>query len=219
MTNDYVVRFRNTAQVVLYECEFKGQFSDGNWENTMPYDHWEIPCKAKAVVGEPGEKLGPANFWPRVLYGFSSPDLLSCIGDRMLFFVRYCAAFLPTNFDAHWDWEKWGEAFVEGEVSPEEQSKFTAACRAYSMADLKRDLKDMSRIWAGKGTIEEEKAEKAAQEARDREYEAKREAEYLAQRLARRAALEAEFQTAINSMDISKLSYNQISAIMGELKR
>jgi len=216
MTNDYVVRFRNTAQVVLYECEFKGQFSDGNWENTMPYDHWEIPCKAKAVVGEPGEKLGPVNFWPRVLYGFSSPDLLSCIGDRMLFFVHYCAAFQPTDFSNHWDWE---DLFADGKASPEEQAKLAYAADHYKMADLKRDLKDMSRIWAGKGTIEEEKAEKAAQEARDREYEAKREAEYLAQRLARRANLEAEFQTAINSMDISKLSYNQISAIMGELKR
>jgi len=79
-----IINFRNEHQVTLYECELKGQISDGYWENSRPYGHWKIMCNAEARVGEP---LGP-NFWPRRRYNFAAKDLIDVVGHRMLFQVK-----------------------------------------------------------------------------------------------------------------------------------
>lgn len=79
-----IINFRNERQVTLYECELKGQISDGYWENSRPYDHWKIMCRAQAKVGDP---LGP-NFRPRRTYNFAAKDLIDVVGHRMLFQVK-----------------------------------------------------------------------------------------------------------------------------------
>jgi hypothetical protein len=159
------VTFRNIAQVVLYECEFKGQFSDGNWENAEPYDAWKQPCDAVASVAKPGEALGTHNFYPRILYGFSSPNLLDCCGDRMIFWVKSAMAYpekVQEMIANEWTWE------TDHAQDPK------IALQSYTLAQLKTDLRDMSRIWAGRPSAEEEraqkKAEKAQREIDDREY-------------------------------------------------
>ena len=76
-----IINFRNEIQVTLYECELKGQISDGYWEDSRPLDHWICMCKAKAKVGEP---LGP-NFYPMRTYNFAAKSLIDVVGQRMLF--------------------------------------------------------------------------------------------------------------------------------------
>jgi len=158
MANDrkLQVRFRNVVQVALYECELKGQISDGNWENSTPFNHWQDPCDAMAVVGKPGESLGPVGFRPRRNYGFGSTFLVECVGSRMLFYARAVQAFpeLMKRLDDHWNWEEDRNTFTSIDLD-----KINAV--PYSMKDLKADLNDMSRIWAGKPSKEEEKVAKA----------------------------------------------------------
>jgi len=84
MEKTMIINFRNEVQVALYECELKGQISDGHWENSRPYDHWIRMCKAKAKVGEP---LGP-NFYPMRTYNFAAKPLVDVVGQRMLFIAK-----------------------------------------------------------------------------------------------------------------------------------
>lgn len=81
--------WRNMAQAVLYEQELKGQLSDGNWENASPEYHWHRMCDALSEVStkEDGSDLGP-NFAPVRRYNFNDKDLIDCVGDRMLQYVR-----------------------------------------------------------------------------------------------------------------------------------
>jgi len=50
MTKVTKVYFKNLAQAVIYEGEIKGQLSDGHWENTRPFNHWEAPCRLEVAV-------------------------------------------------------------------------------------------------------------------------------------------------------------------------
>lgn len=83
------IRFSNANQVVLYECELKGQMSDGQWENSRPSNHWEIMYDAKAVVAEDLSGTGK-NFRPRRKYNYADPGLVNIVGDRMIWYVK-CA--------------------------------------------------------------------------------------------------------------------------------
>lgn len=84
------IYFRNELQVALYEQELKGQISDGLWENSTPYNHYQRMCNAKARVADSriNDKLGCVDFYPLRRYGFSSPLLFDCVGDRMLAIAR-----------------------------------------------------------------------------------------------------------------------------------
>lgn len=187
------VRFRNKVQVALYECELKGQISDGNWENSAPFNHWEDPCAAVAVVGKPGEKLGPVNFWPRRNYGFGSPFLLECVGDRMLFYARAVQVFpeLELDTDSHWNWDK---KYTEQQVEAECAVKGIV----YGMKQLKADLNDMSRIFAGKPSKEEEKVAKAKVKAEvdkaNKEFYAQQRADRYNHQMMRLARMEEELE-------------------------
>lgn len=72
---------KNYVQKVLFEVEICGQLSDGKWENTYPFNHWEPWCDCEVEVGlNPGR-----NFWvPKDNYGLTSSDLLDVVGDRMV---------------------------------------------------------------------------------------------------------------------------------------
>jgi hypothetical protein len=93
------INFENKNQVILYECELSGQISDGQWENSRPYDHWKVMSNAEARVGSP---LGPS-FRPRRPYNFAAGSLISVVGNRMIYFVKFYNAFPQVSFDKHWD--------------------------------------------------------------------------------------------------------------------
>jgi hypothetical protein len=77
------LRFRNLAQKVLWDQELSGQISDGRWENSKPYDHWEYWHRDVTVVVDP-ENVG-RDFWvKRDGYCFTEKELLETIGERML---------------------------------------------------------------------------------------------------------------------------------------
>lgn len=78
--------FRNAVQAKLFEEELRGQISDGHWENATPDGHWVPWCHATVIV-DPAN-LGRDFHVNRDYYGFSSPFLFSCVGDRMLAIAR-----------------------------------------------------------------------------------------------------------------------------------
>ena len=159
-----VINFRNADQVFLYECELKGQISDGYWENAKPHDHYKPMCHATANVDP--KNLG-ANFRTLRRYNFAATDLVNVVGDRMMTFVRTKRIFPNLDFDDHWDWcledgaeylrdaAKGRDAdYWEGKIrkmegffgmSLEEAEKRLRS-DPYSRKDLMRDLKDMSKI-------------------------------------------------------------------------
>jgi len=78
--------FENSRQVVLYQCELKGQISDGNWENSRPLDHYKIMCDAEVKVADDG--VGKLNFTPKRKYNFADKDLVRSVGHRMMWYVK-----------------------------------------------------------------------------------------------------------------------------------
>jgi len=170
---DAIINFRNERQVTLYECELKGQISDGHWENARPYGHWKIMCNAEARVGEP---LGP-NFWPRRRYNFAAKDLIDVVGHRMLFQVKLKILYPSLSYQAIEDLDilvdcETGEPRVKllierAASDPYWRKRITMAKQnlgvttdeelidavtrvveftGYTLTELKKDLKDMSRI-------------------------------------------------------------------------
>lgn len=85
MTN--YLRVRNLAQKVLWEEELSGQISDGRWENSKPYDHWEYWHRNVEVIVDP-EHAGRDFFVRRDGYCFTEKELLEIIGERMVNYVR-----------------------------------------------------------------------------------------------------------------------------------
>jgi hypothetical protein len=167
MTNAKYINFANRNQVILYECELKGQISDGQWENSYPHDHFESMCDAIAKVGSP---LGPS-FYPRRRYNFASPSLLSVVGERMIYYVKLYNAFPSLSFDDNWNYEL--SAFFNSDGVFRLTTKMPGASSyviekiekilnkvgvteqefcdkinsiSYNMKNLKNDLRDMSKI-------------------------------------------------------------------------
>ena len=82
MAREYgVLTVRNQAQKILFDEEMSGQISDGMWENTRPYDHWEPWCAAEVVVGE---NVGRNFYAKKDNYNLNNKELLDIVGDRML---------------------------------------------------------------------------------------------------------------------------------------
>lgn len=89
MKND-TIYLRTNDQVALYSHELVGQISDGHWENSNPYMHWERPCRATVVLDP--EKLA-INFPTKRTYNFLSRDLLQVVRERMKVLVQMSRAF------------------------------------------------------------------------------------------------------------------------------
>ncbi|MCD6214568.1 MAG: hypothetical protein J7J46_06290 [Candidatus Desulfofervidus sp.] len=171
-----IINFRNKRQVTLYECELKGQISDGYWENARPYDHWKIMCRAEAKVGDP---LGP-NFRPRRAYNFAAKDLIEVVGHRMLFQVKLKILYPSMSYqtiqdldllvdcetgEPQVDWllesaasdQYWKERLAVAKQNLEvttDQELIDAVTRVieftgYNLTELRKDLRDMSRIVNG----------------------------------------------------------------------
>lgn len=96
--------FANHNQVTLYECELKGQISDGFWENATPFVHWHCMCDATASWNEDPNFRG-CNFYPRRRYNFGNKELIDIVGERMINFVKFYAVYPDISYDYHWDFE------------------------------------------------------------------------------------------------------------------
>ena len=129
------IKFANKRQVALYECEIKGQLSDGHWENAEPSDHWKRMCSAVVTVATGKQKTG-CNFIPDIQYCFEDEDLVSIVGDRMMEWVKITTAFpeYRNRTDSHWSWK-----FSEVEQQQIDKVKYT-------LKRLKKDLSEMSAI-------------------------------------------------------------------------
>ena len=62
------------TQAVIFECELKGQISDGNWENSVPMKHWMAPCEATVIVNP--SNIG-RNFRAMRTYAFAGAWLVN----------------------------------------------------------------------------------------------------------------------------------------------
>lgn len=128
------IRFENLAQVVLYECELKGQISDGHWEDDDT-DHWKVMCDAKATVAEKENEVG-LNFTPEREYDFC--EVVDVLSDRMIRYVKICYS-MPEHvlkFNSHWSWDK--------NIGPDEERMIDAI--EYTEDDLIEDLSSMREL-------------------------------------------------------------------------
>lgn len=73
------------TQKVIYEEELVGQLSDGAWENTAPYDHWEPWANCRVVVDP--DNVGRTFHAKKTGYAFAA-QLIDCVGERMLAYAR-----------------------------------------------------------------------------------------------------------------------------------
>ena len=48
----------NMSQACLFEMEVSGQISDGKWENSRPYNHWEWICNTEMVISDENSYSG-----------------------------------------------------------------------------------------------------------------------------------------------------------------
>jgi hypothetical protein len=118
----------NRTQQVLFECELKGQLSDGYWENTNPHNHWRSWAGCEVQVN--ADVQGRSFAVNKDNYNFVAPVLIEAIGARMVGLARIarldltweqinaihgrlpCASFLanrpmaiemPTHEGSYWD--------------------------------------------------------------------------------------------------------------------
>lgn len=77
--------FATRQQQLLWDQELSGQVSDGYWENAMPQNHWERPCRATTFVDPSNVGL---TFRPVKGYRFNNDELVKWVGYRMLDYVR-----------------------------------------------------------------------------------------------------------------------------------
>lgn len=87
------VTFRTAAQAAIFECELKGQISDGAWEN-LPGDHWRDWCSATVLVGE---NVGVEGWARKDNYDFGRKDLVSVVGNRMKAYAKMALAGVATD--------------------------------------------------------------------------------------------------------------------------
>ena len=59
-----ILHFENASAMVIYEWEMSGQISDGKYENSRPYDHWNWVCEIANMMVD-GTKGVEGNTWSR----------------------------------------------------------------------------------------------------------------------------------------------------------
>ncbi|MCR4286208.1 MAG: hypothetical protein NUW00_04915 [Candidatus Kaiserbacteria bacterium] len=145
------------AAVTLFECEIKGQMSDGNWENATPHDHWKFWCSLDTVLGAqnridiaPGYSIFDCK---RVSYGLTR--LIKFIGARMIAQGRLATA-LNRRLSCHEGWAcanmpadlvSWRQQTVNNEKSAmtiTDEMALAYYSTVYLEKDLKEDLKHIS---------------------------------------------------------------------------
>jgi len=156
MSTLYVPNIRLAA---LFELEIKGQLSDGHWENTRPYNHWEPWCEATAAVSRHIE--GRDFYANKDNYQLTATDLLAAVGERMMVYVKLAEAFGVKNaelleycFDLDGKFcgiPKYGGdtwTAIRNDLAKFDMVKVkeVVAETSYVMADLKRDLRELKRL-------------------------------------------------------------------------
>jgi hypothetical protein len=165
-----ILSVRNLEQAALFELELRGQISDGKWEN-VPGDHWQPWCDATVVVAEDDQPVGRNfahySFRP---YNFAAKDLLDVVGQRMLYTARVARTFglefarrlqglyimdindgivsfdwEPTAAGKYFDDKRAAIADLLNEYSREAIAQ-AATSNSYTMTDMRKDLRDLSKL-------------------------------------------------------------------------
>jgi len=76
-----VINFRNEIQKALWDLEYKGQFSDGRWENS-PVHNWKLWCSLESNVNPSNIGTDIRSF--NLHYNLEDIQLMQAIGYRML---------------------------------------------------------------------------------------------------------------------------------------
>lgn len=104
MINTKTITFRTVTQAAIFECEIKGQLSDGKWENTLPMNHWSVWCKAEVLWVDHGPrphdqrgKIGRNFHAHRDNYNLRDDILLQVVGRCMLGYARLALAGVSLN--------------------------------------------------------------------------------------------------------------------------
>jgi hypothetical protein len=156
----------NHAQAILFKEELQGQLSDGHWENSTPHGHWKDWCAPDLDVVIDFKDPG-IDFYPkRQRYNFASRDLLECIGERMMNYVRvarvlgyessvYKAWVQSTDgegplLDVAPEWRRQDAKFMKQFEKAQEVrdviEKAIADESLYDMAQMRKDLRRLGQI-------------------------------------------------------------------------
>jgi hypothetical protein len=155
MVKTNTLTVRTVTQAALFECELKGQLSDGAWENTAPHDHWECWSDATVVVGS---NIG-RDFWARkTSYNFARKDLLDVVSARMIGYARIAKGLgLPVamalthavgdDFTIDWStsWNKDREAAVVALGYTAGSVDRALGDSTYDMKELRADLRELNK--------------------------------------------------------------------------
>lgn len=153
--NTGTITFTSPSAAAIFDEELTGQFSDGMWENSRPYDHWKFWCNLKVAVGTEN-KVTTDCAWKCGKKNYNISSLFPIIGDRMLkigkmakacgFGVdRRVAEYMPDSFEewkackasGNWEYE-WTKKDMEA-VTEEQAAAYYAT--SYTMKDMKEDVK------------------------------------------------------------------------------
>lgn len=115
----------NEAQRIIFECEMKGQLSDGMWENTSPHYHWQPWCDAEVILSNESNNIGRNFYASKFNYDFANSELLKGNGDwdgvgpRIIFKVKAHMLFglqveqlghsFPDSLEDYDNWFKYAE--------------------------------------------------------------------------------------------------------------
>lgn len=156
------ITLANPTQVALYKGMLIGQMSDGFWEDKGPRDHWRPMAQADVRVGKPG-----MDFTPRRPYGFVR-ELIPLIGEELLTLARATKAYPNVDWvplahaityiadnnveDLKADWQ---QKYVQAVLQATGESDIAQVLakingQAYSMQDLRRDLRAIQEVINGK---------------------------------------------------------------------
>lgn len=156
--------FRNPDQKVIWECELLGQLSDGQWENAMPYDHWEPWSNAEVTVDP--DDVGRDFDVKKDGYGFTRKDFVDCdfsgngtysLGDRIMGYVRVARTFgYDKDVRAIADYGDRSDGYISEYVTAEtraiivnERERIAAVIgdeSIYNRTQMMADLRDISAI-------------------------------------------------------------------------
>ena len=140
---------RTEVQRTLFVREIRGQLSDGHWENSPPREHYIPWLDCEVEVGPDAGRDFNAR---KDNYNLLASELLDVVGPRMIRYARIASALEGSVYLASVLDEvcRTVVAQVPAAVEwPAEVVEQVEACMEdeglYSMADLKRDLREMKK--------------------------------------------------------------------------
>jgi len=147
------IYFDNKIQKAIFDHELMGQISDGNWENSRPYNHYKAFHNVETCVDpiEPG-KTGVI---PLRKYNFNDSTLFSIVGNRMV----NIANLAENGYDEKTiqDFDD-AEAYSHVLLSPEETNEYWVKKRTAfveTFGDMEGYRKATSGKWNAKNVRKE----------------------------------------------------------------